>query len=461
MPVAKKVFSPKTVYLLSLVFVIQVSCGTPQHQEQTSPSTALQRYLHNGDTLFHLAYKKSFDVGKVKGYDLLLISQRWQQYTWKHQLTILAPSKNRYDGALLFIAYGLNNKKTRMPEWEKPGNDLMQEMSKIAEKNNAIVAIVRQVPNEPLFGGLKENSLVAYTLKQFQEHPTDYTWPLLFPMVKSAIKAMDAVQKFSKKKLHHTISRFVISGTSKRGWTTWLTAASDPRVAAIGPMVFDMLNIPSSLAYQKKTYGHYSKKVGDFTKLGILQNSGSPSYKALIQMIDPYSYRKKLTMPKMLFMGTNDPYWVIDNVKNYLPEIPGTNLINYTPNAGHFLNHNVLAYPALSAFFGIILNHGNYPKCVWSTSVQGNAVKLNVKASADQLLGAKIWYADSKDKDFRDENWHSRNLNVSHQSEVTAKEPLPSTGFHAFYMALTYKNPEGGKYVICTRAFMTDTQQIL
>jgi PhoPQ-activated pathogenicity-related protein len=390
-----------------------------------------------------------------------LTSQRWQGYTWKHQLTILVPPKNSHDGALLFIAWGLNNKKTGMPEWEKPDNDLTQEMSKIAEKNDAIVAIVRQVPNEPLFGGLKENSLLAYSLKQFKKHPDDYTWPLLFPMVKSATKAMDAVQKFSKNKLHHAISRFVISGTSKRGWTTWLTAASDSRVAAIGPMVFDMLNIPSSLAYQKKAYGHFSKKISDFVNLGLVQNTESPSTKALLQMIDPYSYRKKLTMPKMLFMGTNDPYWVIDNVKNYLPEIPGMNLLNYTPNAGHFLNDNVLAYPALSAFFGITLNHGNYPKCEWSANMQEGAVKLTVKTSADQLLGAKIWYANSTDMDFRDEKWESRNLNVSHKSEVTAEESLPSTGYHAFYMALTYKNPEGGKYIVCTRSFMTDTHQVL
>jgi PhoPQ-activated pathogenicity-related protein len=334
-------------------------------------------------------------------------------------------------------------------------------MSQIAEENDAIVAIVRQVPNEPLFDGLTEDPLLAYTLKQFKEHPTDYTWPLLFPMVKSATKAMDAVQTFSKNQLHHPVSRFVVSGTSKRGWTTWLTAASDPRVAAIAPMVIDILNMPVSLPYQKEVYGSYSKKISAFVKLGIVQDVNSPSGNALVQMIDPYSYRKKLTMPKMLFMGTNDPYWVIDNVKNYLPEIPGKNLINYTPNAGHFLNNYVLAYPALSAFFGITLKHGKYPKCAWKTSVQGDAIQLTVETSKDQLLGAKIWYANSTDKDFRNEKWHSRNLDVSHQSEVTAKEPLPSTGYRAFYMALTYKSTAGGKYVVCTRAFMTDTHQIL
>jgi len=34
---------------------------------------------------------------------------------------------------------------------------------------------------------------------------------------------MDIIQEFSKKELHHKTKGFVVSGASKRGWTTWLT----------------------------------------------------------------------------------------------------------------------------------------------------------------------------------------------------------------------------------------------
>jgi PhoPQ-activated pathogenicity-related protein len=44
-------------------------------------------------------------------------------------------------------------------------------------------------------------------------------------------------------------------------------------------------------------------------------------------MVDPYSYRSSLTMPKMLFMGTNDEYWPVDAIKNYIDSIPGENYI--------------------------------------------------------------------------------------------------------------------------------------
>ncbi len=454
----KKLISKNSILTLLFVFVaIQASFA----QRVTTPSNALQHYLHNGDTTFHWVVKDSFSVGSVKGYDILLTSQHWHQYIWKHQLTIFSPEKNEYDGALLFITGGHNDKKTLAPRWSDPSKALNRAIGQLAEKNNAIVAIIHQVPNEPLFDSLVEDQIISYTLHRYQEDTSDYSWPLLFPMVKSAVRAMDVVQYFAKNKLHHPVYRFVVSGASKRGWTTWLTGANDPRVTAIGPMVIDILNMPVNLKHQMDAYGSYSVEIQDYVKLGIVQGLTSPSGQALIEMIDPYSYRKRLTMPKMLFMGTNDPYWVIDNVKNYLPEIPGMNLINYTSNAGHGLNDGKVAFPALSAFFGITMAHGKYPKCSWTTKTDDQGVQVAIEASKDILLGAKVWYANSKDKDFRDEKFNSRTLQVKHRSKFEVHENFPSSGYRAFYIELTYKNPKGGKYTVCTRAFMTNTHQIL
>ena len=449
----KLLLSSSLALFVQIFFVFTISA-----QDTLAPATALQHYLHKADPAYQWEIKDSFEINEVRGYDLLLTSQKWRQYTWRHQLTILSPKENNYDGALLFITGGSD--KNEQPNWKKRDDKLAEMFISVAEKNKAIVAIIRQIPNQPLYDSLTEDALISYTLHQFKED-NDYTWPLLFPMVKSAVKAMDAVQEFSNKNLQHPVNRFVISGASKRGWTTWLTGANDPRVQAIGPMVIDILNMPVNLKHQLDAYGEYSVEIEDYVKLGIVQGMGTENGNSLVTMIDPYSYRNKLTMPKMLFMGTNDPYWVIDNVKNYLKDIPGDNLIHYVPNAGHDLGDGKSAFSALSAFFGISMRHGAYPLCKWNTSESKKGVKITVDASKDILLDATLWYADSDDKDFRNELWKSKDLNISNKARIKTTEKFPAKGYRAYYLDLKYKDANGGDYTVSTRAFMVDENKIL
>jgi PhoPQ-activated pathogenicity-related protein len=280
-------------------------------------------------------------------------------------------------------------------------------------------------------------------------------------MVKSAVKAMDAIQQFSAKQLNKPVNRFVVSGASKRGWTTWLTGANDTRVQAIAPMVIDVLNMPVSLDYQIKALGGYSIQIQDYVNLGIPQTAKTESGMAVTTMVDPYSYKQTLTMPKLIFMGTNDEYWVVDNIKNYLDSIPGKNLLHYVPNAGHDLGGGKQATEALSAFFGITMNNVQYPACAWTTSVSKKSVNVNIKASKDELTDVIVWHADSPDTDFRNDKWTSNDLKISAKGNIKITEALPTSGYHAFYVDLKYKDINGGTYTVSTRVFMTDSNKIL
>ena len=232
--------------------IIGNSCS-PKKEIPITPETALQRYLDNGDRTFEWSLVESYTLNDeaITAYDLVMTSQQWREHIWKHQLTILVPKKIQHDGSLLFITGG--SVRDGEPLFKDQDDELTESMGIIARKNNAIVSIIRQTPNQPLYDDLGEDQLISFTLHNFK-NDGDFTWPLLFPMVKTAVKAMDAVQQFSKKELKHKLNRFIVSGASKRGWTTWLTGASDPRVTAIAPMVIDVLNMPGSLDYQVEAW---------------------------------------------------------------------------------------------------------------------------------------------------------------------------------------------------------------
>src|SRR5207244_4470835 len=135
----------------------------------------------------------------------------------------------------------------------------------------------------------------------------DEDWPLLFPMVKSAVRAMDALQAFAAEK-GKPVARFVVTGASKRGWTTWLTGSLDPRVKAIAPMVIPTLNFKAQNRHQIENYGKYSDQIDDYTNRGLMADLDAPDRHRLWMMVDPLSRVDHLTLPKLQINGTNDPY---------------------------------------------------------------------------------------------------------------------------------------------------------
>jgi PhoPQ-activated pathogenicity-related protein len=120
------------------------------------------------------------------------------------------------------------------------------------------------VPNQPLVFNKDgkervEDDLIAYCHIKFLE-TGDATWVTRLPMVNSAVRAMDAATEFlaSEAGGKIAIKKFVVAGGSKRGWTTWLTGAVDPRVKAIVPVVIDVVNVRPSMMNHYAAYGFWA-----------------------------------------------------------------------------------------------------------------------------------------------------------------------------------------------------------
>lgn len=440
-----------------LLFIVFFTLSFPSiGKNKITSTTALQSYIHNTDHSFSWQAIDSIQTSDLQIYRLRLVSQTWHNIPWVHEMEIIVPNNLKYEDALLFISGGSLNKESQEPNFHEWDNNIIKAMSQIANDCHAITAILWQVPRQPLFNGLYEDEIVSYTFHQFLNNH-DYTWPLLFPMAKSAIRAMDAIQDFSKRnKICNLPKKFLISGFSKRGWTSWMAAATgDKRIKAIAPAVIDILNMPVNVAYQKFMYGSYSVQIQDYVKLGITEAFQNSYGKELKNMIDPYSYRKKIKIPKLLLLGTNDEYWTIDAVKNYLYGLKGDTFIKYTPNAGHSLGNQTEALSTLETYFWKTIHNSPYTKLNSKAKQKGNTVSLKIKTS-ETPIELSIWKATSESRDFRKSEFTSTHINNSSQ-ELTTSIELPTKGNMAFFIMAKYKSPINDKpYTLSTRMYFCE-----
>lgn len=430
--------------------------------QSVAPSQALTHYINNGDSSFRWELRDSLAGDEVTAYRLRMRSQTWREIEWIHELVVLVPRQLRNNEVLIHISGGSANEQTGEPnyhDWEDP---LIGFMGNIATRCEAMTAILWQVPRQPLYGGKTEDELVSFTFHNFQ-NDKDFSWPLLFPMTKSAIRAMDAIEEFAaERKPTVKAKRFVMNGISKRGWTTWLTAAcDDDRVVAIAPMVIDILNMPISVPYQREMFGSYSIHIQDYVNLGLTEEAVTPAGRELVAMIDPYSYRDKYTMPKMLFFGTNDEFWTVDAVKNYIDGIPGQKQISYVTNAGHSLGDKRAAFSTLEAFLRQTIEGEKYPRFDYSISENKSGATISIKAEKGHLEELILWQAESENRDFRQSEFTPTDQGVAHKGKAKVRVEYPTKGYKAFIVMAKYRHPNGGEpYNITTRMFTADNNEI-
>ncbi len=391
----------------------------------TAAGADLKQYVRRPDESYAYRVVGTHPVGPTTAYLVRMTSQTWRGIEWKHWLSLLVPERiTRPDQAVLMVVGGDNG--DGMPDHESTEARLL---AQAAHQSGSIVAVLQQVPNQPLFDGLREDNLISYTFARFLESG-EADWPALLPMVKSAVRAMDTVQAVAEQRLNQTISRFVVSGASKRGWTTWLTAAADPRVGAIAPMVIDMLNVGPQMRRQLETYGTYSRMIREYEQRGVIQRMNTPRGRRLAAIVDPFRYRDALRMPKLVVLGTNDPYWTVDAANLYFSQLHEPAQLHYAPNAGHGLSPEIA--PTLLRFFRDALSDEPLPEIRWHRRDEGSLVVQWDGPGA----AATLWQAHSPDRDFRRVQWRATPLSGAGRVEVN---PLaPDDGWLACFVQVTF-----------------------
>jgi PhoPQ-activated pathogenicity-related protein len=399
--------------LLLLVAVASLAAAQPIFDYVAKPDPAYK---------WEVASEADAAMG-CKLVTLNLTSQVWQGITWTHQLVIIQPpTLDHCQTAVMLINGG------------KMGQKDLGSLSLLAATAGGPIIYLGDIPNQPLFDNLREDALIAYTFTKALE-TKDMTWPLLFPMVKSAVRAMDAVQEYTQAHWPQRVEKFVTTGGSKRGWTTWFTGEVDPRVAGIAPIIYNNLDLPRQMALQKSSYGVYSSQIDDYTALGLPDLLQTPAGKEFGAMVDPYPYRDRLTMPKLLIHGTNDPYWVVDSANIYWDELPGPKYVLNQPNVGHGVDP-MRFIAAEGAFYLACAGRLQLPQLNWHFQRDADRLQLGIITDVAPKRVAR-WTASAPTRDLRPAKWEATPVEMA-AGQWVAELAKPATGYAAMFAEVVY-----------------------
>ncbi len=422
---------------------------------QVKTETALDRYVHAPDPAFQWRLLSTIPGDGITTFVLEMVSQNWltpqevDRTEWRHTITVVRPDRIESDAALLLIGGGRNG--SAPPKEPDPIAAI------IARRTRTVTAELRQVPNQPLsfFGESRprtEDSIIAYTWKRFLE-TGDEPWPARLPMTKAAVRAMDAVEQFlaSGRGGGAKIARWVVTGGSKRGWTTWTTAAVDRRVVAIIPAVIDLLNLEASFVHHWRVYGFWAPAVSDYVEHGVMDWMGTPQFASLMKIVEPFHYRDRLTMPKFILNSAGDQFFVPDSSQFYFDQLPGEKYLRYVPNTDHGVTRRSDAAESLAAFYESVVRGWKRPEFSWTISPDG---RIEV-VCRDRPSAVKLWTATNPDaRDFRLETigraYRSTDLSPVKPGVYTAQIPRPEKGFTAGFVELTFPTPGGSNWKFTT-----------
>jgi PhoPQ-activated pathogenicity-related protein len=421
--------------------------AAPQPQ---SAQTALDRYVAAPDANFSWKVLKPLPAEGATATLLEMTSQKWlteqevERPLWTHWLTVVRPPEVKSDVALLYITGGSLERQppSSPPAW----------LVNAARDTGTVTVELRLVPNQPVVFKADptrkprtEDDFIAYTWDKYMR-TGDEKWPARLPMTKSAVRAMDAVTQFAAGADGggSKIARFVVSGASKRGWTTWTTAAVDRRVIAIVPAVIDMLNLEPSFIHHYRAYGTWSDAVKDYTEHGIMDWMGTPQFRALMKIEEPYEYRDRLTIPKLILNASGDQFFLPDSSQFYFDDLKGETHVRYVPNASHSMDKTD-AIETLHAFYAAVVAATPRPEVKWTFEKDGS-----IKVVTKQLPSSvQLWQAvNPKARNFRLDTigpaYTNTPLQPTGPNTWVGTVKAPPAGWTAFFVEMTFPGP--GKY---------------
>ena len=261
-----------------------------------------------------------------------------------------------------------------------------------------------------------EDEIIAYSWNMYLKNMTNPELNAYFPMVRAAVRAMDTFTQFMKLKFDITTDGFMFAGNSKRGWTSWLAGAMDQyrekkRIKGIVPVVWDAINIQEVFQEQWKSFNGWSFAIEDYYYNNITTKFGSPEVNNLQNMIDPYFYRTRLTIPKLVVTGLMDEFQMADDEQHWWDEMPSgptgqglsdgnTKWLLKNPNAEHQSTNFRTSLFTIGRWVSYLLNDWDIPYLTWDYDPESGDITAHTHLG--EVVSASMWHATTCNDTRRD-----------------------------------------------------------
>jgi PhoPQ-activated pathogenicity-related protein len=435
----------------------------------SSPATAgaLEDYIKRPDPAYGWSLYAESGGLLAEYFFLRLQSQQWldakrvDRTLWEHQIRISQPrpelcgdTARTSNLAILIVSGGSNSANGEF------GTSVPLHAGFIGYGFCRPVIEIRQVPNQPLrfadeYKPRKEDQIIAYSFDRFLNgEPGD--WPVQLAMVRAVVQAMTAIQEFSRTRDDMPdIDRFVLIGASKRGWTAWLTAATDPRVFAVVPVSIDMPSMAEQFPHHYASYGRYSTALDDYQAFDIGCRMAGERGRALLGIVDPIAYTDRLNMPKMILNSAGDEFFVSDSWRFYYDRLPGAKRLRYTANTDHDQGdgfEHITLFMQVRNWVDDLVAGREPPGLSWERAADGT---LMVQATQPPRE-VRVWSAENpRQRDFRLEKigpgWTPRPLAPDADGRYRVRLEAPAKGWRAYVVEAEF----GGFYAYDRQVYTT------
>jgi PhoPQ-activated pathogenicity-related protein len=212
----------------------------------------------------------------------------------------------------------------------------------------------------------------------------------------------------------------------------------------MAPLVIDLLNLKPSFDHHYRVYGDWSPAVQDYVNYGIMDWIGSKEFDRLLEHVEPYQFKERFELPKLIINGTVDEFFVTDSWKFYYHDLPGYKQLQYVPNGNHGLAGSYNTSNVFSFFDALVHNQ---PLPQWQWKVVSNRFEVSIEDDSKDYEIALWSSTNPKARDFRiwevGQNWVKTIIPKNENGVYSIQAPENKNGYTSSVIEVTFKrNPE-------------------